>query len=79
MSTAVEERRSVGRKKKEIPSDYVSVKIPRDVYTNAVYIATVEKREIAQVIGDFSRDGLAKRAQELFSAANPPKRAKPSS
>lgn len=77
MNTLAPVRTKVGRKKKDVPSDYVNVKIPRDVYLNLKLVATHTRREMAQVIGDVARQPLAEMAAEAFLAANPTKKAGP--
>lgn len=71
MSVLAPERSKVGRKKNPIPNDYVSVKVPRDVYLNLKLVASHTKREMAQVLGDVARVPLAEMAKEAFRAANP--------
>lgn len=63
------ERKKVGRKKKAVPSDYVAVKIPRDVYVNAKLISTFTGEEMAQIMGNILRAPLEKRAEEVFKAS----------
>lgn len=71
MIQTAEARKRVGRKKKEIPSDYRQVKVPRDVYLNLKLLSTLSGREMALIVGDVLREPLAKMVDEAYKASRP--------
>jgi hypothetical protein len=61
MSDLALERPKMGRKKKEVPSDYAAIKVDRSVYIDLKLISLYERKEIAEVATELLRAAAAKR------------------